>query len=883
VTTTTIPISRWQAVGTAVALPQVLASSRVALRFEAHADYGVVLADVLDAMVDQVSGTQHHWPVEAAPLWSIVANRIADSGDDSASDSGGGQYAIFAGADVEVTSTTDRRGHPALCMRWLGVEREDGGTFDITAMVSLGPDDPEARWWISVRRDSDGDGIEYVEFPRLSFSISDPLTTRTRVLLPTLRPPAQLDPIVTAFAGESGGTFSFTNRRLVLVRMSDDLSRFVFFSPPWTVGETNSPIEDWADLPPYETAYPTGDSNDAVQQLQIEALATVFPGDELGPRPRCLLLMCDDRSGHHRRWSRQSSGTAYVWRHRYIPAWSRHPVLGNQSASEEGTTFYAPYEVLVGALTTLNASWWHACTTRYREVLEAKGVECLPRGVDDVRSGPSRGRPMVLSRGPNGMDPKTAARIVVADAEAVRSFTGADRVSALISDVRPALAVSSPRLTDFRTMRGTNWIPAHATWGHCLHLWAQPMGDPSAPRPVAGKDGYFHPLIIDAELDEIARVGFNSVRVRGSLMGWVINPANYMASLAYVCRALRARGMGLTYELWTSTPAGFAALAIGSDSQSMISSTGYSPSALMSSLWTLCDGWQITNAANIPANQLDLSHWPEPLSGVGWLNQGRMRDWTDGEFRDLVVGYLHAIAEFFANNADAQAVHDSIDLYNEPDVVFSPGGSTARQQAQIKAAVTEFIAWSGVVIRRTFSAAQFTIGGTSVWRDVVAMGCALQYVSAHYYAFATDPAKLDAQLLQIQSAIAATAVEGADVAGTGPAAASGIPGLITECYVRPENSGRMRDYLDAMDASGIGGQTWSHLRNNGWRSVAGLGPGQPFDGIRECTTPAKLITTGMLVPDVGDDVGDDAGPALAWQVNEPEDDLRVRQWTGSAP
>lgn len=491
---------------------------------------------------------------------------------------------------------------------------------------------------------------------------------------------------------------------------------------------------------------------------------------------------------------------------------------------------------------------------------------------------------MVLSRGPNGMDPKTAARIVVADAEAVRSFTGADRVATLISDLRPSLAVDVPRLVDFRTMRGTNWIPGHATWGHCLPLWAQPMQDPNASRPVSGKDGYFHPLIIDAELDELSSVGFNNVRVRGSLLGWAIDRVKYLASLAYVCRALRARGMGLTYELWTTTPAGFAAFALGSDSQSMLAAAGYDGSALRSLLWTACDGWQITNAANIPTNQLDLSHWPEPLSGVGWLAQGRMKDWIDTRFRDLCTQYVQDIGTFFANNADAQAVHDSIDLYNEPDVAFSPSGATARQRAQIQAAVTEFIAQCGVWIRRAFPAAQFTIGGTSVWRDVVAMGCALQYVSAHYYTpTGVFGSAMDVSLGQIQTKIAATAVEGADVAGIGPASFSGIPGLVTECYLYPENAGRMHDYLDAMDASGIGGQTWSHLRNNGWRSVAGLGPGQPFDGIRECTTPAKLITTGMLVPDVGDDAGDDAGPALAWQVNEPEDDLRVRQWTGSAP
>ena len=346
------------------------------------------------------------------------------------------------------------------------------------------------------------------------------------------------------------------------------------------------------------------------------------------------------------------------------------------------------------------------------------------------------------------MDPKNAARIVVADAETVRSLTGADRVSVLVSDLRPELAVPAPRLVDFRSMRGTNWIPGHATWGHCLHLWAQPMSDPRAPRPTT-KDGFFHPDIIAAELDELASVGFNNVRVRGSLMGWIIDPAKYLASLGYVCRALRARRMGLTYELWTSTPAGFAAFAIGSDAQSMTAASGYDGGALRSSFWTLCNGWQITNSANIPANQLDLSHWPEPLSGVGWLAQGRMRDWTDARFRDLVVGYVHAIA-------DAQAVHDSIDLYNEPDVVFSPGGSTALQRARIKDAVTEFIAWCGVAIRRAFPAAQFTIGGTSVWRDVVARGCALQYVSAHYYAFATQPALLNQQLAGIQAAIAAT-------------------------------------------------------------------------------------------------------------------------------
>ena len=99
--------------------------------------------------------------------------------------------------------------------------------------------------------------------------------------------------------------------------------------------------------------------------------------------------------------------------------------------------------------------------------------------------------------------------------------------------------------------------------------------------------------------------------------------------------------------MFSSTPAGDAALNLGFSEQVMLLLSGYaSGSSLIQVLWARAEAHQSVYAAEIPARQVNLTHYPSPLDGTGWLAQGDFESWPDTRLRDLVSNYIRSIASF---------------------------------------------------------------------------------------------------------------------------------------------------------------------------------------------------------------------------------------------
>lgn len=895
----TTTLERWQSVGQPTTLPTSLSNEHVTLTFVADATHGVRLATIADLAIDQTSDTGYTWTMaEGLSLWRIGVRRVSDWGNDFGSDFGGGSATIDApprsmgswgddwGNDFEqglhlptpdvVASRTTVDGDPALCFRWLSVPRPDGGNFEVTVLVALGANDLEARWSIHVQRDTPGDGLDVVEFPR--FLVMRPAgPARARVLLPTVSPHPIRPGLILPSLGSDGGTTAFSfvpsGGDGSVLPMLGDGGGFTFETIPGSTGGANSNFDQW-QIGDVATHHPTGQPDVLAQQLQVEALAAVFPGRITTERPRCLTFMTDDRRGNLKRWARGSTTagttTLFLWTHSFVPPWATRPILGPESTSRDGAVFYAPYRVLVGVLPAKSGSWAEEVTAHYRDVITAAGPDAIPKSADTGRTDLARGMPLVVARGVLPYDGTVAGTVLASDAEKLRILTRRPRVALMPSDLRPVSSVQPSAIPGgFTKLRGTNWIPGHATWGHCLPLAYQPMVDPNAARPVDPTDGFFHPLIIAAELDELQAVGFKHIRTRGSMLGWAVDRIKYFQCLKGICAAMVARGMGITYELWTSTPAGYAAFALGTDTQLLLNFSGYDGATLRANLWDFCEQWQIINAANIPARELDLSHWPEPLSGQGWINQGRFGDWTDTTFQRLVGEYVREVAYFFANDPDARAAFVSMDIYNEAGVPAQATNDPALKTV-ILSHVNEFMLQCATVIRSIFPAVQFT-GGSSDDQALQLRGARLSYLGRHIYNF-FDPARGPSFAALNEAFFQAYA---ADIASVGPADALGMANAVTEFFVTPENDGQMHRYLNPILAAGMGFQTWAHLEHNAWRSLPGRFGPQHFDGIRRCTTAALDVTTSMLVSDWGDDFGDDFGPGLHWEIVNAADDAAV--------
>jgi len=390
-----------------------------------------------------------------------------------------------------------------------------------------------------------------------------------------------------------------------------------------------------------------------------------------------------------------------------------------------------------------------------------------------------------------------------------------------------------------RDIKGCNYLPMAKRSQDVTLAWLPVNGAPATGLPTTGSDGVFSGSLLRSELDAIKLAGFNSIRVLGSFMSYYINQAGWRQVLDILVTELRARRMGLTFQVWSGIPSGSAALAIDvgggpflRGAQFLVEISSYLPSTLLSTHWSLADAFTASQSAITPANERWVSFWPEPFASVEWDTQGAYASWADTKFKAAVTNYLTDLGAFFSRGA-ALEVLDSFDLYNEPNVFFA--------DATRKTNVSSFIKTTHDLIRAQFSnPINCTVGwagsGSGLNRPLIAAGVPLTYMSFHTYARST-----------LSTAISEAVAEAGE-----------LPTLITEFYDTRIDSGLIAGYLDVLDAAGIKGYMWCYLMNGHWPALDGV--------VRGDGTAATLLQNQSLTHST---------------VNSA-DDNRIRRWTGVA-
>lgn len=835
-------------------LPATLSNDYLSLRFIEHATYGVTLEkmtqhDSVD--FDWVNAQTSDDGTVTGQLLRILADSGTEFSDEFSAEFGA-QSSIDPPGDVSVYSGTDPEGHPCLMFRWEDVDLPTSGTLDITVVVSLPEAERASRWSVHIDRSGDAaDAIQAVDFPILAFEAPVP--------------------------ARSGSTHAASQARARHLLPAHAMP---------ALGATNVPLSLW-DGEELRTQHPKGYSTIPTQPYQFECICGVDPAPlAAGSFRKILLFGSRDLQGHRKQFFRSGvrDGDTLIVRleHRYFPPWATVPVLDVDDATTRfGNVSHAPYHAILGAIEAPTADWVATAAGLYRSLV----AELMPaqlKRYDSARTELARGAPWVgIVRQEPDRRPEVVAETISTWIPDLRAMTGQDVAYAEVNVLQSTETSITPPM-DFTTIRGVNYLPIAST-SHCLHLGLVPIVA-SAGRPtIAG--GFFHASHLRDELDVLQSVGFNNIRLWGSLLGYLCDPSGYMASLKTLCQECNSRGIGVTYILFNQIPAGLA--TAGGSAFTFFSALGDAPATLIAALWAQCTSWQsnVHAPSNLPPNEQDLSHWPEPLTGDEWIALGRYGEWSNTSFQSRVGDYIRDIAHFFKNDSDGSAAFHSVDLYNECNLPFY---TQAGEETGARELILDFICKVESAMRYVFPDIATTVGwaGNPSGRDsslpgmttqLANRGCRLSYGSMHAYNYDATPEQFAAI-----SAVMASAKE--------ELALLNIPLVFSEFYVRPENTGQMSNYIAMMESNApVGGQSWCYIQNNAYRDSVKSGSwnyhgfSYPFDGLVTCRTPMlSILTTDTLeFTDTGGEFSDEFSSEFDRSDGMQADRAAISAWANT--
>lgn len=392
-------------------------------------------------------------------------------------------------------------------------------------------------------------------------------------------------------------------------------------------------------------------------------------------------------------------------------------------------------------------------------------------------------------------------------------------------------------------LRGTNYLPMPGLSDN-LHLaWLPPNGQ--VVRPTVGVDGYFSLRHLRNDLDRMRYSGINNIRLWGSLVSWLANQAAYTQILTAIAAECAARNMTVTYVMWNAIPAGFAATGSLIDSKDAIASAGTAGSAMLA-FWALTAGWlaHANYPVGVPAGDGDLTHIMEPLKTSAWTTQGYYADWSDAFLKASVASYITAMANFW--HGPGRPAFQSYDLYNEPDAIFNGTVDpyiknfiveTYNRIAAVHPDPECTVGWAGD--SATLSPAIMVAPPADVSRPL--SGVPLHYFSLHNYDGAGP----------FLTAVLATSAA---------AARYGKQVVVSEFYDAGQQGGLLSGYLSTIFFSNAGGQIWSYIGDNAYRS-------------------GGVLLGGVVLPDqVAASVRFDSD--LSYRTVNIFDDIAFRNWTG---
>lgn len=370
--------------GAATTLPAVLENSHLSLSFVAHDLHGVTL----DTMTDMDVGTPFVWTNAqtcddgsvTGRLWEmfLVGPEKDRSPWSSGFSSGFGGPApnqrIQPPPDVDVFTTVDQDGRPALAFRWQevlipapsrpftsgfssGFGSSDGGTnlCDVYAFVSLGDDDTFARWNLYCHRHEDLTvTMETITFPMLAF--------------------------VGPVAARSGESHLVSQKR-ARVHMPEAQLPVLFGS--------NTSLYIWV-ASALEMDHPCGSA--FARHVLSYGCCTLWAGDtdDAASYGRMMHFACEDLYGYTKTFAHRGELDGLtllsVLSQTYWPQWAEPP-FGIVDSTQFGCDFRSPYSVLVGVDMAKSADWTFDAADWYRRtVVKFRGLGGDRRKHDRRRS-----------------------------------------------------------------------------------------------------------------------------------------------------------------------------------------------------------------------------------------------------------------------------------------------------------------------------------------------------------------------------------------------------------------------------------------------------------------------------------------------------------------
>lgn len=390
---------------------------------------------------------------------------------------------------------------------------------------------------------------------------------------------------------------------------------------------------------------------------------------------------------------------------------------------------------------------------------------------------------------------------------------------------------------DWSRIRGVNYLPM-ASVSCNLHLaWLTVDGEYYSNT----NGGLFYEPHFQQEIDVLAGIGFNTVRLWGSFLSWYMDRDDYISNLKKACKYIRAKGMSVMYCLFNATPAGFA--VYGNDTLDIINASNSTfgttdRTYVRNTIWALSEIWNTLarTTYSLSANDVYVTHWPEPFTASNMLAAGYYGDWSNTAYQTAISDYINDIAILFRDDTDASSAHLIYDLWNEANIVYP--NATARTYA------VDFMVKVARQITTIHPGAQLTVGWAGAYNayttQLVSNGIPLACGSTHGYVYEYPGAAADAQFVSMESNIVQSIQE---------AISLGLNAIInSEFYVLPENCGQIHRYIDILVRNNTGGTMWCYIRNNAFRAP-GSGKTGPtvYDGLVVCSTLPKLITKGQTL------------------------------------
>jgi len=387
-----------------------------------------------------------------------------------------------------------------------------------------------------------------------------------------------------------------------------------------------------------------------------------------------------------------------------------------------------------------------------------------------------------------------------------------------------------------RDFKGTNYLPSTA-----LNLSnALAMLDAVPP------GGFYWQPYVEQEIGEIARVGFNNIRLHsGNFLCWLIDRNGFMRNLDHLARTCNHHGIVITYQFWTTGPETPAPLPYRDMLALIYPSWGSSflHNYIIQSI-VLENADARRRGRLVPAGEPGIpAYVPEPGEPIthDWPKLESAWPPNGAATKQLMLMYVREIAHFFANTPTGREAFGSYDLYNEPELIYE----LAPPNILILALCLPLIKDTYDAVIQVHPGAEVTVGFSTIHDRDRAFGD----VRIKFYMSAF--ARLGVRLTYLSFHMDVNdMVQSLDIARRISQQNAGLPIVVSEFWhTQPDfdQTGRLGEILfrifetQPKVGARIGTQMWGYLESNGWMTSA-KAPNVllPIDGIVRPILPSSL-------------------------------------------